>query len=102
MQIKYRFLDLNYDNKRIGVIHGDDDDLNKALIESQLYDVLCLGHNHTPTLKKEGKTVIINPGSLVGFTAEKGEVPITYAIYDTISNVSEIWDLENKEKITVL
>jgi uncharacterized protein len=102
IQIKHRFLDLNYDNKRIGVIHGDDEDLNKALKESQLYDVLCLGHNHNPLLKKEGKTLVINPGSLVGYMAEKGDVPITYAIYDTILNVAEIWDMEKRERVMVL
>jgi predicted phosphodiesterase len=75
---------------------------NKTSVESQLYDLLCFGHSHTPTLKKEGKTVVINPGSLVGFMAEKGEVPITYGMYDTISNSAEIWDLEKRERVMVI
>lgn len=102
MKIDFRFFDLNYDGKRIGVIHGDDDDLNKALVESQLFDVLCLGHNHTPSLKKEGKTLVINPGSLVGFTAEKGVVPITYALFDSVSGQATIKDFEKDEQLQTL
>lgn len=94
IQIKHRFFDTTLDNKRVGVIHGDDDDLNKALIESQLFDVLCVGHTHMPAVKREGKTLIINPGSLVGYMAEKGDVPITYVVYDTSTDTAEIKDLD--------
>jgi putative phosphoesterase len=99
MQINFRFFDLSYDGKRIAVFHGDDDSLNKVLIESQLFDVLCVGHNHIPLLTKQGKTMIINSGSLVGFLAEKGNVPITYAIYDTISGLAEIKDFEKNSAL---
>lgn len=100
MQIKFRFLDLNCKGKRIGVFHGDDEELNQVLVESQLFDVICLGHNHTPSLVKNGKTLVINPGSLVGYFAEKGNVPITYAIYDTNTEIAQIIDFEKNEVIT--
>ena len=97
MQINFRFLDLDIDGKRIGVFHGDEDCLNKVLIESQLFDVLCFGHVHQPSLKQEGKTLIINPGSLIGFMAEKGEVPVTYALYDSQNGKVQIVDFDKNE-----
>jgi uncharacterized protein len=102
MQIKHRFFDLKYDDRRIGVIHGDDEDLNNTLIESQLYDVLCIGHTHVPSLTKVNNTVVINPGSLVGYMVEKGEVAITYGLYDTTTGVAEIKELESKKQVVVI
>ena len=99
IQINFRFLDLNLDGKRIGVFHGDEDCLNNVLLESQLFDVLCLGHDHQPKLQRDRKTLLINPGSLVGFLAEKGNVPITYALYDTQSGEAQIKDFEKNELI---
>ena len=54
--------------KRIGIIHGwgAPFDLAKRVIkkfDSDL-DVLIFGHSHTPYHKKEGKTLLFNPGSL--------------------------------------
>jgi len=45
-------------------------------------------------LKKKGKTLIVNPGSLVGYLYEKGNVPVTIALFDTESKKAEIIDLE--------
>lgn len=94
LNLHFRFQDFEVGGKRFAVLHGDDEDLNKAIIESQLYDVFCLGHNHIPKIERVGKTLVINSGSLVGFFAEKGEVPITFAIYDTGNDEAEIVDLE--------
>lgn len=86
--------DFTIDNVRFGVFHGDDENLNKCLVESQLFDVLCLGHTHKPLIEKSGKTTIINPGSLVGYMFETGDVPVTVALFDTQTKEAEIIDLE--------
>lgn len=99
MKINFRFMDLMCDGRRFGISHGDDEDLNKVLVESQLFDVLCIGHNHIYSLQKNGKTTIINPGSLIGFMAEKGEVPITYATYDTVKGKAEVVNWEKKIRL---
>ncbi len=83
LDISFRFQDFKFDGKRVGIFHGDDDNLNKVLVECQLFDVLCIGHNHLPKIKKEGKTLVVNPGSLVGWMLERGNMPITYAIYNS-------------------
>lgn len=94
LDISFRFQDLTIDGKRIGIFHGDDDNLTNTLIESSLYDLLCIGHAHEPKIEQKGKTLIVNPGSMVGYFIETGEVPITCAIYDTESGTAEIIDLD--------
>ncbi len=98
LDIHERFYDLKFDGRRIAVFHGNDEDLNKLLIECQLFDVVCIGHDHKPRIEKVKKTLVINPGSLVGFFAETGERPITFAIYNTRTNKAELFDLEKLEK----
>ena len=54
--------------KRIGIIHGwgSPFDLAERVIKkfNSDLDVLVFGHSHTPYHKKEGKTLLFNPGSL--------------------------------------
>ncbi len=53
LKLEFRFQDFTIDNIRFGVFHGDDENLNKCLIESQLFDILCIGHTHKPTIEKK-------------------------------------------------
>jgi putative phosphoesterase len=94
MKINFRFFDLNLDGLRVGVFHGDDDDLNKVLIESQLFDLLCFGHTHIPKIETVGKTQVINPGTLIGYKQETGNEPVTIALYNTQTKTGEIVDLK--------
>ncbi len=94
LDIKHRFQDFTQDNCRIGVIHNDDKALTQALIDSQLYDLLCIGHTHTAEIKSQGKTTIVNPGSLVGWKLEQGgAVAITYASFDTITKEAKLYQI---------
>jgi putative phosphoesterase len=97
LKLEFRFCDFTIDNVRFGVFHGDDENLNKCLIESRLFDVLCLGHTHKPSIEKNGKTLVINPGSLVGYTFETGNIPITVALFDTDSKEARLVGLEKGE-----
>ena len=94
LQLAFRFLDFRIDGIRFGVSHGDDENLNNYLVESQILDVLCLGHTHQPLIKKNKKTLVINPGSLVGYMQEIGEQPVTVALYETNTRNAEIIDLK--------
>jgi len=89
------FHDFEIDGKRVGVFHGNSKNFINLILESQLFDVFCVGHTHKPKVEKKGKTLVINPGSLVGYYYELGgEVPITFAIYDSNSNEAEIVEFE--------
>lgn len=95
LQLSFRFLDLTIDNTRFGIFHGDDENLNTFLVESQMFDVVCLGHTHIPSIEKKGRTLVINPGSLIGYMYESGgNQPVTVALYDTEKRKAEIIDLE--------
>ena len=94
IKINPRMMDIDIASRRIAIFHGDDEHLVLALIESQLYDLLCIGHNHIPKIKKDRRTLIVNPGSLVGWMYEKGgKVDITYAVYDTNDNTAKIYSI---------
>jgi len=42
-----------------------------ALISSGEYDVVVRGHTHSPEIRKEGRTLIINPGEICGYLTGK-------------------------------
>lgn len=102
IDIQPEMQDFIIDGKRIAVFHGDDENLNNEILESQLYDVFCLGHSHVAKIQRKGKTLVINPGSFVGFFAEIGVEKRTIVIYDTVSNEAEIIDLDEQFKNKLL
>lgn len=93
LELSERFLDLTLAGKRIAVFHGNDENLIKAIIESGLYDVFCYGHTHQAKIERKNKTLVINPGSLLGVFLPDKNAPITAAIYDTEADKAEIVNL---------
>lgn len=59
-----RFGDLHLGNRRIALLHGDDAPRLKAAIASQQYDLVCYGHTHVAATRREGRTLVLNPGAL--------------------------------------
>jgi putative phosphoesterase len=53
-------------SKKIAVTHGVNENMVAALFESGKYDIILRGHTHVAEIKKSDKTILINPGSLVG------------------------------------
>jgi putative phosphoesterase len=94
LDLSARMQDFSVDGKRIAVFHGDDPHVKYLIIESQLYDVFCVGHNHESSIEKKGKTLVINPGTFIGYSIEKGIVPATAAIYDTQTNEAQMIDID--------
>lgn len=90
LKLNELFLDLNLDNKRIAVFHGNDENLVKVIIESQLFDLFCYGHTHKPKIEKVKRTMVINPGSLIGVYLPDKNTPITIAVYNTKSEEGEL------------
>jgi len=58
------FATLEFDDKRIAVIHGDDFRLKQRLIDEQKHDYLLQGHTHIKDDRRVGKMRLINPGAL--------------------------------------
>lgn len=95
MDIQERMQDFVFDGKRICMFHGNDPQLNKLIVDSQFYDVFCVGHSHIYKIEKVGKTLVINPGSFIGYKIETGNEPIYAVIYDTATGETQTIDLEN-------
>ena len=61
--------ELDFDQKRIAVVHGDDRKLLRKLLDEQQHDYILCGHNLEAEDRQVGKTRVLNPGPLHGGTA---------------------------------
>jgi putative phosphoesterase len=84
-----RFLSLTLDGRKIAAFHGDYREITDALITCGKYDAVFHGHNHTAENKMVGKTLSLNPGTLIDDTSDttKGA---SLAIYETKDNSAQI------------
>lgn len=77
--IRGRFAFVLVDGLRIALLHGDDKELMRSLLELESHDVLISGHTHSPKTKRKGMTLVINPGATCGLLTGKP----TFAVLDT-------------------
>lgn len=64
-EFKYSPYILDINDKKVIIMH---EPLNLDLIiEYQLYDIVIYGHTHEVDIRREGKTLIINPGECGGW-----------------------------------
>lgn len=91
IKIEYeeRILSLNLDNRKVFVYHGDYGEVTDALVMCGKYDAVFHGHTHIMINKTVGKTLSLNPGTLMSVTDDKVK-GASFAIYDTTSNSAEI------------
>jgi len=83
------FGEVEADGLRIALMHGTDEALVKAVVASQLYDVVVRGHNHRAEVARHGKTLLINPGEIWGHLTGRRSV----AVLDTSSLKVEMIEL---------
>jgi putative phosphoesterase len=60
------FCEIEAGGLKIAMLHGTEDSLVKAVVASQIYDVVVRGHNHRAEATMTGKTMLINPGEIWG------------------------------------
>ncbi len=70
----FQYLEIN--GKKIAVYHGTLENITKALVKSQDYDVVVTGHTHKVLVEKHGRTLHINPGEACGYLTGKKTVAI--------------------------
>jgi len=71
------FCELELDGKHFAINHFDN--IGRALAKSDVYAVVCFGHNHQFEISLDSQTLVINPGEIFGGLTGKA----TYVIYDT-------------------
>jgi hypothetical protein len=86
------FLSLEIDGRKVCVYHGEYEDIVDALVTCGTYDAVFHGHNHIKSMETIGKTLSLNPGTLM-LKTRPGVEGASFAIYDTETNIARIIDL---------
>jgi putative phosphoesterase len=77
-EIRGKFAYVNVDGLKIALLHGDETDLLRSLLELESHDVVVCGHSHVANTHRKGKTVVINPGEACGYLSGKPTISILY------------------------
>jgi putative phosphoesterase len=88
-QICGRFAEINVEGLRIALTHGEEENLLRAVINSNYYDVVIHGHTHKAEIYRVGKTLVINPGEACGYLSGRA----TIAILDVEKCEAEILEI---------
>jgi putative phosphoesterase len=75
-------------DKKAAVYHGNERAISEALICCGSYDIVALGHSHTPLIEKRGMTLVVNPGECCGYLSGKRSI----AIVDTETMDAQIME----------
>lgn len=80
------YFEMYYEGVRIALLHGHEKILLADLIESGLFDLVVHGHSHRASIRKIGKSLVINPGEVCGYLTGSP----TCAVYDTANGEGRI------------
>jgi putative phosphoesterase len=76
--IRGRFAFVIADGLKIALLHGDEADLLRSLIELESHDVLVSGHSHVAKTYRKGRILVINPGETCGYLSGQPTLSILY------------------------
>jgi hypothetical protein len=79
LEIHGSFARIVLGDAKIALLHGSDEELLDALIDSGGFDVIVHGHAHEAKIYRKGKTLIVNPGEVCGYLTGRP----TIALLDT-------------------
>ena len=77
------FAELEFDGRSMALTHYPH--LAQALAAGERYDLVCHGHNHERSMAWMGKTLLLNPGEVMGRFGVR-----SYAVYDTRRGEAEM------------
>lgn len=89
LEMRGNFAEIFIDGLRIALLHGNEEELLKALINSESFDVVVHGHTHKAETYQKGKTSIVNPGEVCSYLTGNS----TIALLDTDKRKAEIVEL---------
>ena len=88
-EIRGRFAEVNAEGFKIALLHGEETELLDALISCGGFDAVVHGHSHANVSRRNGKTLVVNPGEVCGYLTGKA----TFALLDTAKREARIVDL---------
>ena len=89
LEIRGSFGEVVAGGVRIALLHGIDNVLLNALIEGGCFGIMVYGHTHMVEVRKEGRTLVVNPGEVCGYVHGK----TTVAVLDTARSEARIVEL---------
>jgi len=89
LDIRGNFTAFLIDGIKTALLHGDEEELLKALINSESFGVIVHGHTHKTEITRKKETLIINPGEVCGYLTGKS----TLALLDTCELEAEVVEL---------
>jgi uncharacterized protein len=78
-EVRGLFAEVDAGSLKIALLHGEETELQNALVNCGGFDAIVSGHTHIPVNKLRGKTLVICPGEVCGYLYGKP----TLAILDT-------------------
>lgn len=94
-QLHGELFQTTFDGRRIAMNHFDY--LARPLAKSGDYDVVCFGHNHEFEISRQGTTLLINPGPIMGAKFSSGrweDTAATFVIYDTRADSVDAYSID--------
>jgi hypothetical protein len=94
------FCELQRAGKGIAVNHFDY--IARPIAQSNKYEFVCFGHNHTYEITRYDRTLALNPGAIMGtrFPAGKREdTPPTFLILDVETGEAQGYQIERDRKV---
>ncbi|NLX49526.1 MAG: metallophosphoesterase [Methanospirillum sp.] len=89
LELRGDFARIEVEGSEIALLHGHQRELLEALVASQGFDYVVHGHSHRPGTGWQGRTLVINPGTVSGILAEYP----TVALLDTDDRTAEVVEL---------
>lgn len=75
-EIRGRFAEVVIGGLKIAMLHGEEEELLRSLVNTGSYDVVVHGHTHEAKTYRKGKTLVVNPGEVCGYLTEKSTIAI--------------------------
>jgi putative phosphoesterase len=89
--LRGEYFEETFDSRRIAVNHFDH--IAKTIAAGERHDAVFYGHNHIFEIRPFGRTLAVNPGSIMGCQFDKDSRPLavdsSYAIYDTATGAAK-------------
>lgn len=89
LDMRGNFAAIIVDGIKIALLHGDEEELLKALIDGESFDVVVHGHMHKAEVYQRGRTLIVNPGEVCGYLTGRS----TFALLDVSKREAKIIEL---------
>lgn len=104
VRLRGEFFTDEFAGLKIAVNHFDSIALEIA--RSGLYDAVFFGHTHVVDIRLLGRTLAVNPGSIMGvqFDANRNQIEVlpTFAIYDTGTKEARVYEIAQSSEVQLV